>query len=166
MKLAKENLEESLKHNSFWWTREWPYKNVKGRIIAEKFFSTGPNNEECPADYKFYCFDGEPRLILVATGRFSDYFYIDYYDEKWNKLNLECYAQNSDFFTEKPRSYDKMIDLCRKISHGIPHVRVDLYEVMGQIYFGECTFYESAGFCDFNPKSWDEVIGDMIKLPV
>jgi len=162
---AREKLEESLKHNFFWWTREWPYKNVKGRIIAEKYMTDDNNDGGGLTDYKFYCFNGIPKLILVATGRFTDHFFIDYYDENWNKLYLECYARNSDFVIEKPKSFDIMMEIAQKLSKGIPHVRIDLYDVCGHIYFGECTFYESAGFCEFNPPKWDAEIGEMLKLP-
>ena len=161
---AKEKMEESLKHNFFWWTREWPYKNVKGRIIAEKYMTNDNSEGGGLTDYKFYCFNGEPKLILVATGRFTDHFYIDYYDSEWNKLYLECYASNSDFVTQKPQSFEKMMEISKTLSKGIPHVRIDLYDVCGQIYFGECTFYESAGFCEFNPPHWDADIGDMLNL--
>lgn len=161
---AKEKIEESLNHNFFWWTREWPYKNVKGRIIAEKYMTDGNKNGGL-TDYKFYCFNGTPKLILVATGRFTDQFFIDYYDEQWNKLFLECYAHNSNFVIERPKTYEKMIKICQQLSRNIPHVRIDLYDVNGQIYFGEMTFYESAGFCEFNPPQWDLLIGEMLDLP-
>lgn len=161
---AREKLEESLKHNFYWWTREWPYKNVKGRIIAEKYMADDNNERGCLSDYKFYCFNGEPQIMLLATGRSTGHLCFDYYDMQWNKLPLQWDKPNSIVVHDKPKGFNEMIRICRILSKGIPHVRIDLYSILGTIYFGEYTFYDNAGFCNFNPKEWDKTLGDMIRL--
>ena len=162
---AKVKLEESLKHNFFWWTREWPYKNVKGRIIAEKYMIDYNNKGGVLTDYKFYCFNGEPKIVLVATGRFSNQMYFDFYDMYWKRVPLIWDMPNSDIEHVKPKSFDDMINICYKLSSGKPHLRVDLYDISGRLFFGECTFYDDGGYCHFTPEDWDLKLGDMIKLP-
>lgn len=162
---AREKLEESLKHNFFWWTREWPYKHVKGRIIAEKYMLDANNPDAALMDYKFYCFNGEPQIVMVSSGRFSSKVCFDYYDMNWNKLPLIWDMPNSDIDHPKPETFDKMIDVCKKLCFDKPHVRIDLYNISNKVYFGECTFYDSSGFCHFSPEEWNVKLGDMIKLP-
>lgn len=161
---AREKLEESLKHNFFWWTREWPYKNVKGRIIAEKYMTDDNNEGGGLTDYKFYCFNGEPKLVLVATGRFTGQMFFDFYDTEWNRIPLVWDMPNSNINHPKPLNFEMMLKACSVLSKGIRHIRVDLYNISGKVYFGECTFYDDGGFCFFNPEEWDGKLGDMIKL--
>lgn len=160
---AKKSLEKSLKHNFYWWTREWPYKNVKGKIIAEKYMESD-SPEKGLSDYKFYCFNGEPKIVLVSSGRFVGQLCFDYYDEQWNKLSLVWDKPNSSIDRSKPDQFEEMKNICKVLSKDIPHVRIDLYHIRNRIYFGEFTFYDSAGFCHFTPDNWDVKIGDMIDI--
>lgn len=161
-KLAKEKLERSLKKNYFLITREWPYKNVKPRIIAEKFI--GDNIQ----DYKFFCFAGEPKIMFIATdrGKSDVETKFDFFDMNFNHLPFINGHPNVDHKIQKPNNFEKMQEIAKKLSEGIIHVRVDFYDVKGEIYFGELTFFHYSGFVAFNPEDWDYILGEWIKLPI
>jgi hypothetical protein len=159
---AKETLRYFYKREYFYRQREWPYKNVPHRIIAEKFISDGTNASL--NDYKFFCFDGEPKVVLIATDRDTDVRF-DFFDMEFNHLPFEEGGKNSDKEIKKPINFEKMITLAKELSQGIPHVRVDFYDVNGQIYFGELTFFTNSGFGKFNPEKYNRVLGDFITLP-
>lgn len=163
---AKEGLERSLKYNFYWWTREWPYKNVKARILAEKYMKDEKSGDGSLTDYKFYCFKGEPKIVLVSSGRGSGNLCFDYYDMQWRKLPLIWDRPNSNIDYAEPLNFSKMQQMCRQLAQGIPHVRIDLYDISNHIYFGEFTFYDSGGYCNFTPDEWDKKLGDMISVPV
>lgn len=174
---AKEKIEKSLKRNYYWSGREWPYKNVPPRIIAEKYMSDsqGTNGEEISLkdnkvddlkDYKFYCFDGAVRFVMINSDRNSDKpTKADYFDRDFNWLDFTWGYGHAEVRPEKPDKFEEMITIAEKLSKGLPHIRVDLYECNGQIYFGELTFYDGSGFDEISPVEWDYKIGDYIKLP-
>lgn len=165
---AKKFLEKHLADEYFYHCREWPYKNVKPRIIAEKFMKDSEGQaEEGLTDYKFFCFDGEPKAMFIATDRASKdtETKFDFYDMEFNHLPFTNGHPNSDKPIEKPKQFELMIALAKKLSEGLPHVRVDFYESEGKIYFGELTFFHWGGFVPFEPKQWDEIFGSWIKLP-
>jgi len=144
--------------------REWPYKNVKPRIIAEKYMVDNLTDEL--RDYKFYCFNGEVKLVMVALNRMSkEQTYFDYFDRDYNYLPIVWGNPNSKALPNKPETFDEMIRIAEKLSKGIPHVRVDLYECNSHIYFGEITFFDSSGFCRIEPEEWDYKLGEWIQLP-
>ena len=117
-------------------------------------------------DYKFHCFDGEPKMMLVCTGRSSGDTRFDFFDMDFNHLDIrQGHAENADFSIEKPVTFDLMVGAAKKLAAGIPYVRVDFYEVNGRMYFGELTFFATCGFGPFEPEEWDEVLGAMLKLP-
>lgn len=158
---ARKLLEERLKINYFWLGREWPYKNVSRRIIAEKYMATSAEM----IDYKFMCFHGEPKLIFTCTERFKEEgLKVTFFDLNWNKMNFERYYPSSTKKIERPHNLDLMIKLARKLSSKIPFVRVDLYEIEGRVYFGEMTFSPGGGMEDFRPVEWDYILGEWIKL--
>lgn len=175
---AKEKIEKSLKRNYYWSGREWPYKNVPPRIIAEKYMSDsqGTNGEEISLkdykvddlkDYKFYCFDGAVRFVMINSDRNSDKpTKADYFDRDFNWLDFTWGYGHAEVRPEKPDKFEEMITIAEKLSKGLPHIRVDLYECNGQIYFGELTFYDGSGFDAIEPIEWDHKIGDLIKLPI
>ncbi|MDY4642408.1 MAG: ATP-grasp fold amidoligase family protein, partial [Erysipelotrichaceae bacterium] len=141
-KLDKENarkiIESSLKTNYFYHSREWAYKDLKPRIIAEEYIET--RNGDLP-DYKFFCFDGKARALYVATGRHTESgVCFDFFDENFNHLPFYNSHPNSKNKIDKPTGFDKMKELAEKLSVGMPHVRVDLYDIDGKVYFGEYTF--------------------------
>lgn len=159
---AKIKIEKSLKHNLYNILREWPYKDIKPRIIAEAYICDDVH--PVPIDYKFYCFNGQPQIVAIATERAIKTCF-DYYDMSFNHLEFTQGGPNSSKAISKPLSFDKMISLASVLSHNLPHVRIDLYEIHERIYFGEFTFFDSSGFARFNPENWDFVMGSWIKLP-
>ena len=163
---AKRKIEKSLKNNYYWQNREWPYKDVKPRIIIEKYMEDESGYEL--KDYKFFCFDGKMQAMFIATDRGSnkEETKFDFYDKDFRYLPFTNGHPNSNIIIEKPKSYEKMIMLAEKISKGIPQVRVDFYDIDGKIYFGEVTFFHWSGFKKFEPKEWDTIFGDWIKLPI
>lgn len=159
---AKKTLKKSFTRDYYKSGREWVYKNVKRRIIAEKFMvdesGKGLN------DYKFFCFDGEPKGLFVATDRPYDTRF-DFYDLEFNHLPIINGHPNADKVIEKPKGFHKMIELAKTLSADIPHVRVDFYDINGRVYFGELTFYHYSGFVPFEPQEWDLKFGNFITLP-
>ncbi len=161
---AKSKLENSLRNNYYYSGREWPYKNVKPRIIIEKLLEDDENEDL--VDYKFMCFNGKVKCSFVCLNRRSkDGLNVDFYDLKWNKMHFERHYSNSNIVLDKPKNYDNMIKLAEKLSQEIPFVRVDFYEVKGKIYFGELTFFPGCGFEEFTPEKWDNILGSWIELP-
>lgn len=160
---ARKKIEKSLKRNYYYIGREWPYKNVKPRIIAEEYIE---ENEEELKDYKFFCFDGKVKALFIATDRNSkNETCFDFFDEKFNHLNITNGHPNSAKKIEKPKEFDKMKELAEKLTQKMIHARVDFYNISGQIYFGEITLYHWSGMVPFEPKEWDNKLGEMIKLP-
>ena len=158
-------LQKSLKRNYYWRSREWPYKNVKPRIIAEKYMSE--LNESSLIDYKIHCFNGVPRVILVCKDRYTEQGMTeDFFTADWEHLDVRRPSHNnSKTAIEKPAQLDKMLEIATKLSRDIPFARVDLYIVGEKIYFGEITFFPASGVEVFQPDSFDEVMGDWIALP-
>lgn len=161
---AQEKLSRCLKHNFYWDTREWPYKNVKPRIIVEKYMTDGDGELK---DYKFFCFDGTPKALFIATDRFTKNVEtkFDYFDMDFNHLSFRGGHPNSEKPIQKPDGFDQMKEMASKLSVGFPHVRVDLYYVDGKIYFGEYTFYHWGGMMPFEPEEWNHKFGSWITLP-
>lgn len=145
-------------------TREWPYKNVKPRIICERFLSDGLNEDL--TDYKWYCFNGEPKYCQVIRNRSTDES-IDFFDMGWKHQDFIGLTLNTHFSPvaiPQPHNLDNMIRIARNLSMGIPFVRVDLYEVNAKEYFGELTFFPASGFGRFRPEEWDFMIGQFIDI--
>lgn len=163
---ARMKLNRSMKRNYYWFGREWPYKNVKPRIIAEQYMEDEENKGDL-SDYKIHCFNGEPKVIQVITDRFSgDGMINDHYDLSWNKLDIVRGQYSSgNKSVSRPAEMDEMIKLAKKLSAGFPYLRTDFYIVNHQIYFGELTFFPASGFRSFTPEKWDRIWGDWIKLP-
>lgn len=165
-KAAKGKIEQCLKNNFFWGMREWPYKNVKPRIIAEQYMEDEQTKEL--RDYKFFCFDGEVKALFIATERMKEgeETKFDFFDENYNHLPFTNGHPNAEVLPQKPECFEEMKALAAKLSKGIPHVRVDFYEVNGKVYFGEMTFFHWSGFTPFVPEEWDYTFGSWIKLPI
>lgn len=162
---TKKKISKALKHNYYYYGREWPYKNVKPRILIEKYMEEMGKEEL--TDYKLMCFNGKVRCSFVCLNRYSSKgLNVDFYDINWNKMSFERHYKNSNVILEKPKNYKMMIELAEKLSHNIPFVRVDFYEINNKLYFGELTFYPGSGFEEFKPEKYDEILGNMIKLPL
>ena len=160
---VRKKIERSMNNNFFYEHREYPYKNIKPRIIAEKYMVDESGTEL--KDYKFFCFDGEPKMLFVATDRPFDTRF-DFFDIEWNHLPFKQGHPLATKEIKKPAGFKKMLDLSRKLSKGFPHVRVDLYDINGDIYFGELTFFHFSGNVPFEPEEWDYKVGEWLKLPV
>lgn len=161
---AAERLNISLKTSIYKLLKEWPYKNVKPRILAEEF-KVDESGEL--RDYKFYCFNGEPKVFLVASERFSGHStYFDYFDMDGNHLPFTQGGENNPILPKLPSTFEEMRQVAQELSQGIPHVRIDLYSVDDKVYFGEFTFFDSSGYEKFTPNEWDKVFGGWIKLPL
>ena len=161
---VKKKLREALKKEFYWYGREWPYKNVRRRILAEQYMEDAETHEL--RDYKFFCFDGVPKFSFIATGRQSQVEpYFDFFDMEFNHLPFKHGHPHSPILPKKPKNYDLMKMLSQELSKGLPHVRVDWYEVNDKAYFGELTFFHHNGMVPFNPNEWDYKLGEMIKLP-
>lgn len=166
IKSAKQTLHKGLKRNFYSRNREWPYKNVTPRIIAEKYMVDESGYEL--KDYKFFCFDGEPKAMFIATDRGVEGVEtkFDFFDMDFNHLPFTNGHPNATKPISKPIGFEEMKRLAGILSQGHPHVRIDFYDIYGKIYFGEITFFHWSGTKPFNPINWDYKFGDWIKLPM
>ena len=164
IKEARKKINKAFKRNFYYIGREWPYKNIKPRIIIEKYMEDEKNQEL--RDYKFFCFNGEPKAMFIASERGIGETKFDYYDLEFNHLDIIQHYPNSQKKIEKPINFDKMIELAKTLSQGLHHLRVDFYEVNGKLYFGELTFYHFSGFQPFLPEKWDKIFGEWLEIPI
>ena len=167
-------LKESMASDIYSYLREWPYKNVPKRIIAEKFMA--PEKSPAPKDlldYKFFCFNGEPKYCQVIRDRHTKET-IDFYDMDWNhqefvgllpQSNIADVISNGLTPVARPKNLEEMKEICRKLSKDIPFVRVDLYVIDDKNYFGELTLYPASGIGFFTPEEWNDKLGDLLTLP-
>lgn len=165
--LAKKKLVKHLKKNLYWALREWPYKNLKPRIIAEKYMSDGENY--VPEDFKVYCVNGEPKYIVVFHNRFnsSKILMETVYDASLNIQNCsfdEHFVATSEPFPY-PEKIKEMFSLAKILCENFAQIRTDFYIIHNQIYFGELTLSTASGLTHFVPNEWDKRMGDMIMLP-
>jgi len=161
-KKAETKIKRSLNNNYYWTGREWPYKNVKPRIIAEKYMKD--DNSEWLVDYKFFCFNGEPKFMYCSMDK-SDNPRTDFFDMDYNRLDMRMRDPNSDVPPPKPEKFDEMKTMAKILCKDIPHIRVDFYQVNGKVYAGELTFYHMGGFMKIYPEKWMDILGGWIKLP-
>ncbi len=164
MRKLKKKIKESLKRNFFYYGREWPYKDVEPRIIAEKFMTNEDKSDLI--DYKFFCFNGIPKFIYISRGLENHKTAnIDFLDMDYNKV--EFYRNDYkrfDILPPKPKNFEKMKKISEELSKGFPFLRVDLYEINSDIYFSELTFFPCSGFMPITPNKWDYKIGEWIDL--
>ncbi|MCD8007048.1 MAG: glycosyl transferase [Oscillospiraceae bacterium] len=161
---VKRGLQKGLNENYYITNREWPYKDVPRKVIAEKYMVDGADTEL--KDYKFMCFGGRAYCSFVCSDRFSeDGLKVTFYDREWKKMPFIRHYPSSVEDIEMPKQYYAMMDFAEKLSKDIPFVRVDFYEVEGHLYFGELTFYPGSGMEEFEPEEWDYKLGDWVKLP-
>lgn len=164
IKKVKNELKSGLAQNYYLNGREWPYKNVSRKIICEKYMTdeTGKNLR----DYKFYCFDGKPKIVGIYQDRNSDKETTgDFFDMNFEWVNLRFGMPNALNKPQKPQKFQEMIKIAEILSEGMPEVRVDLYISNNKIYFGELTFFDGGGFDKIEPLEWDYKLGSWIKLP-
>ena len=163
---AKEKMSKSLKTDTYCICREWPYKNVPHRIIAEKYIDPNPETNDLP-DYKFFCFDGKVKALFVGTERQKEGEDVkfDFFDAEFKHLPFRQGHDHAKQLPEKPNHFDLMKQLAEELSKGIPHVRVDFYDTGNQVFFGEMTFFHFGGMVPFEPEEWDYIFGEWIHLP-
>lgn len=159
---AKIKLAKWMKRNWFWYGREWPYRNVKPRIICEELLLS---NGEIPGDYKVLCFNGKAKLIKVHINRFTDHK-LDYYDINWNKTDITRNWPNSSTKHNRPELLEEMLQLSEILSQNTFHSRIDWYIVDNKLYFGEITFFDSSGFVNMDEEKYELMLGDWINLKI
>ena len=165
VKKAKKKLKKSLKRNFYYMGFEWPYRNVKPRIIAEHYMEDSKTKEL--RDYKFFCFNGVVKALFIATERQKEGEDVkfDFFDTDYNHLPFRQGHENAPVLPEKPKCFEEMKTLAAILSKDLPHVRVDFYEVDGKVYFGEMTFFHHGGWTKFDPEEWDDIFGSWLNLP-
>ena len=164
---AERKIKKSLKNNYYYFGREWPYKNVRPRIIAEKLMVSNDPKQRVLNDYKLQCFNGKFDNIMVCEGRFSvrgvRYYY---FDRDWTYIPY-CPYDDLDYSilpSLKPQCFEEMIRIAEVLSLGFPQLRVDLYEIDGCVYFGELTLFSQSGFDnDITPEA-DIILGSKLDL--
>lgn len=150
-----------MKQNLYYYGREWNYRDIKPSIVCERYLED--SNGEL-IDYKFYCFNGQPKLIQVDIDRFGNHS-ANYYDDNWNYLNIQWGDEKSYRDLKKPINFEEMLEISKDLSSKFPHVRVDFYEVDGKLYLGELTFFSASGTARFQPDEYDSLVGSWLQLP-
>lgn len=161
---AKRKLRHFHKREYYKYNREWPYKHVKHRIIAETYLEDSFYGEL--RDYKFFTFDGVPKVLYIAQGRSAgEKTMADFFDMEFNHLPFVIDHEMAQVQPEPPACFEEMKQLAARLSQGIPQLRVDFYEADGRVYFGEMTFFHCSGFAPFFPQKWDQIFGEWVHLP-
>lgn len=167
IRAARRKLNKHLRRNYYWFGREYPYKNIKPCIFAEQYMEDPKSATDEIIDYKFFCFDGEPHFLYISEG-LSDhetasisFLTMDWEFAEFKRKDYRAFST----LPEKPKRYPEMIEMARKLSKGFPFLRVDLYEINGQIFFSELTFSPCSGCVPFEPEEWDAKLGEMLVLP-
>jgi hypothetical protein len=160
---ARKKINRCLKKNYYYHSREWPYKNVKPRIIAEKYMTDESGTEL--KDYKVFNFNGQPKFIQVDYGRFVEHKR-NLYNTDWQYIDAAIkYPSDKTVSIKKPDSLDEMLEFSRRLSQGLPFLRTDFYSIEDKIYFGELTFYHGSGMEQFRPEQFGVDVGLWLKLP-
>ncbi|MPM25619.1 hypothetical protein SDC9_72116 [bioreactor metagenome] len=163
-KAAVKQLAAQLKKNYYFQGREWLYRTIPPRVVAEAFI--GSDDGTLPDDYKFFCFDGVVRAVCVCTnrsGKHADYYF---FDREFRRLPVNEATANlpQERVIAKPKQFDRMLAIAETLSSGIKHVRVDLYDTRDGIKFGEMTFFDQSGFADDYVGEGDRIMGEFLKL--
>lgn len=162
---ARKKINKSLKRNYYYSGREWPYKDIKPKIIIEKYIEDEKRHEL--VDYKLYAFNGNCDYVMACFDRFNGETKFIYYDKDWNmkkEYSKDGIKYGNKINLDKPTKLNVMFNFAKKLSKGIPFVRVDFYEVNGNLYFGELTFYPSSGFDNTRPKTIQEYLNKKLKI--
>lgn len=160
---TRKTLQNWLHTNYYSIGREYQYKYIKPRIIAEQLLEAEGGEEL--KDYKIFCFDGEPKFIQVDVDRFTNHKRV-FFDLHWNRLPFSILYPPYQGKVDAPTSLQEMIFVAHKLSRGFPFIRVDLYESSKRVYFGEMTFHHEGGFAPIKPREYDQILGAYIRLPV
>jgi len=156
----KKKIEKYMKKNHYYYNGEWPYKNIKPRIIVEKLLI---EKETLPMDYKLFCLNGNVEFIVIDEDRFGEHKQT-LYDKNWKKLNIKMTYDNSENIMEVPSSFDEMLSSAEILSKPFPFARIDFYEVSGSLIFGEITFFPKSGCIKFMPSTFNIELGEKLKI--
>jgi hypothetical protein len=161
---VRRELDQGLQQDYYYHLREWSYKDLPRRILAEAFLSDGSGSL---ADYKIHVFNGKARFILVCADRFDDSGLTeDFYTPDWEHMDIRRPGiPNAKKLQEKPQLLQQLVECAEKLGEELPFVRADFYVCGGKIYFGEMTFYPAGGVTPFDPPQWDETFGSWLQLP-
>ncbi len=161
---ARKKLTAALKDDYYKYGRQWAYKGIERRILAEQFMEQ--KGAEDLTDYKFFCFNGEPRVLFIATDRYAKDVEVkfDFLDMNFERLPFTNGHPNTEVPLPQPMCFEQMKDLAAMLSKGFAHVRIDFYEINGKVYFGEITFYHNGGMVPILPVEWDYMLGSWINL--
>ena len=162
MAAARKKINESLKCNYYLYSREWPYKNVKPRVLAEQYLEDTVG--DALTDYKFFCFNGEAKIMYISKDKGMEPR-TDFFDMQFEHLPITARDPNAEQTPKKPVRFDEMREIANILSKNIPHLRVDFYLVKDKIYVGEMTFYHMSGHIPIKPHKWNEKMGDWLQLP-
>ena len=169
-KQVQEKLKKRLRKNYYYTTKEWPYKNIKPRIIVEKLLIDERGG--IPYDYKVHCFHQKVEMIQVDMDRGTSHHYRNWYNSRWEREPYKWSSMKDGRMTdpkdsdvEKPKSLDNMIALSESLSKEFAYVRVDWYNINEKLFFGELTFSHDGGFSPIIPREWDKHFGDKLILP-
>ena len=163
IKRIRKNLARGLAQDYYLTGREWPYKGVSRKIVCEKYMEDASTSEL--RDYKIYTFNGQAKLCMINQER-GIHTRADYFDKDFNRLDFTWGYDHADALPEKPKNYEMMYRLAEKLAIGTAELRVDFYEVNGQVYFGELTFFDGSGFDKIEPVEWDYKLGEWVDLPM
>lgn len=158
---AKKTLSKYSSRPFYTKTKEWAYYDLPYRIIGERYIESSDDFQI--KDYKFFCFYGKPEFLFVASERGTEHLKFDFFDLDWNWLPVTNGHEHNPQI-KKPEHFDEMLEVARKLSAPFPHVRVDLYEEEGKVFFGELTFYHFGGFTRFEPDEWDYKFGEYFDI--
>ncbi len=161
---AKKKIRKALKRNFYYYSREWVYKDIFPRVIAETYVEDRKDKEL--RDYKIFCFDGIPKAMFIATDRGIHETKFDFYDMDFNHLDFVQHYPNSDKPIHRPEHFEEMKELASKLSEGLYQSRIDLYDANGRLFFGEITFFHHGGTTPFVPEKWDYIFGEWLNLPL
>lgn len=164
-KSVKIKIEQSLKNNFYYYGREWPYRDIHPRIIAEQYLEL--SSPSC-AEYKLFCYNGKVNWVMICQGtaHANNIRTNDGFDRDFNHLPVKFIAQNSNRKFYKPKEWDQLISIAEILAEGTIQLRVDTYLIDGKIYFGELTFFHDSGLCPIKPEEWDAKLGNDLILPI
>ena len=166
IKKARDKIEKSLRTDYYLRCREWPYRNVERKIIAEKFMEDEESKKTGIRDYKFFCFNGKPKFVYVSEGMDNHAAArMIFMTMDWKKASFQrTDYKEFDELPKKPNAFDEMVNISQILSRGLDFIRVDLYQIQNKVYFSELTFSPCAGFMPFKDMKSDLEIGKMLNL--
>lgn len=165
LKQIKSNLVAWLKRDNYAVGREWSYKGITPKIIIEEYLEDDYNTFDGINDYKFLCFNGTPKYVVLDVDRNIGHKR-NIYDIDWNYIDVSTDYDNFGDVVKRPEGLSEMVEVAKILAKDFPFVRVDLYYVNKKVYFGELTFYPWTGYVQFDPDEFDYTLGNEFKLPV